>query len=129
MFGNLKTRNERKSVFKDRPHPKAFSQSPGASSSVTKGNETRLIRCRHCGWICDKERDVNLRDGSYAGFGINQGAQLTAGSSIGDRKTPVAGSVSGTADQYYDRTVSAGCPCCGSYVYDPRQKIIPWPQA
>lgn len=106
-----------------------FSKTPGATSSVTKANEaSRLVRCRHCGWICDKEREVNLKDGSYAGFGINQGEQLTAGSSIGDSKAPSAGSVSGSPDQYYDRTVSSGCPCCGSYVFDPAQPIIPWPE-
>lgn len=59
-----------------------FSKSPGTTSSVTKANEaSRLVRCKHCGWICDKERDVRLKDGSYAGFAINQGSQLTAGAS------------------------------------------------
>lgn len=82
MFSRLKTKTQRKSIFQDRPQPNVFSKSPGTTSSVTKANEaSRLVRCKHCGWICDKERDVRLKDGSYAGFGINQGSQLTAGAS------------------------------------------------
>jgi hypothetical protein len=120
MFRKLKTKNQRKSVFENRPHPTAFSKSPGATSSVTKANEAdRLVRCRHCGWICDKERDVRLPDGSYAGFGINQGAQLTMDASVGDS--------SSGAQQYFDRTVSSGCPGCGSYTYDPAQRIQQFP--
>lgn len=128
MFQNLKTKTQISSIFKDLMRPRAFSQSPSVLSSVTKANErARLTRCRHCGWVCDKERDVNLKDGSYAGFGINQGDQLTASSSIGDSKAPASGSVSGTPDSYYERDVGAGCPCCGSYLYDENQSIIEWP--
>ena len=76
MFRKLKNRNPRKSEFENRANPSAFSKSPGVTTSVVKGNEKdRLIRCRHCGWICDLERDVKLKDGSYAGFGINHGQQ------------------------------------------------------
>ena len=128
IFQKLKTKNQRKSIFKNLRDPASFSRSPGADSSVTKGNEAeRLVRCRHCGWICDTERDVNLKDGSYAGFGISQGAKLTAGTSVGDKVVPAAGAVSSSADTYHSRTVSAGCPCCGSYVYHPRQRITPFP--
>ena len=28
----------------------------------------------------------------------------------------------------YTRNVSAGCPCCASYLYDPRQRITPFPK-
>lgn len=59
----------------------SFSKTPGVTSTVTKGNEAeRLVRCRVCGFPCDLERDVNLKDGSWAGFGITQGAQQTASS-------------------------------------------------
>ncbi len=70
-FERLKTRNDRVSVFDNQIMPKNFSRSPGTSSSVTKSNEaTRMIRCRHCGWVCDLERDINLKDQTYAGYGI-----------------------------------------------------------
>lgn len=63
----------------DRTQPNVFSKSPGTTSSVTKANEaSRLVRCKHCGWICDKERDVRLKDGSFAGKGINTGSQRVA---------------------------------------------------
>jgi ribosomal protein L37E len=128
MFGNLKKKNDRNSVFINRDHPSSFTRSPGVDSSVTKGNEKRLVRCRVCGWICDTERDVIIKDGSFAGFGINQGQLLTAGTSVGDSRTPAAGTVNTTPDQYYDRTVSAGCPCCGTYSYHPNQKILRFPE-
>jgi hypothetical protein len=121
VFQNLKTRNSSQSVFKNSlPMTQAFSRAPGTTSSVTKTNEAdRLVHCRVCGFICDKERDVRIPDGRFAGFGIDQGTQQTASSSIGDAKTPAAGSVSGTPDKYYERDVRGGCPCCGSYLYDP----------
>lgn len=36
-----------------------------------KGNESRLVRCQKCGWICDPDRDIALEDGSFAGKGID----------------------------------------------------------
>ena len=124
MFNQLKSKNRRTSHYENRPNAMSFSKVPNADSTVTKGNESeRLVRCRVCGFPCDLERDVNLKDGSYAGFGINQGAQKTMGSTVGDNKTPAAGSVSGTAQGYYDRVVSAGCPACASYIYNPRQRV------
>ncbi len=127
MFGNLKSKNDQKSVFKNSlPLRHAFSKSPGVTSSVTKHNEgDRLVRCRVCGFICDRERDVRIKDGKFAGLGVAQGAQKTAGASIGDAKTPAAGTVSGSPDKYYDRQVKGGCPACGSYLYDEVPAPIP----
>ena len=127
MFQSLKTKNNQQSVFKNmEPMTSPFSRSPGVSSSVTKENEgDRLVRCRVCGFICDRERDVRIKDGKFAGLGVSFGAQQTAGASIGDAKTPAAGSVAGAPDRYYDRTVGGGCPCCGTYMYDETPKPIP----
>jgi len=128
MFQRLKTKNQRTSIFENRPNAMSISKIPSATSTSVKGNEKdRFGRCKHCGWICDRERDVRLPDGNYAGFGINQGTQLTMGTSVGDAKTPAAGAVSGSAQQYYDRSMLAGCPSCGSYTWDPRQKVQPYP--
>jgi len=81
MFENLKIKNLAVSILTNRKDAGSYRESggyrrsPGATSSVIKGDEKdRLVRCRHCGWICDKERDVNLRDGTYAGYGINHGS-------------------------------------------------------
>ena len=105
-----------------------YSKSPGSTSSVTKGNELeRLVRCRVCGFPCDLERDVNLRDGSWAGFGINQGPQLTMGATVGDNKSPADGAVSGTLQKYYNRTIVGGCPSCGTYIYNPKQRVTKIP--
>ena len=125
MFQNLKSKNEQQSVFKDSlPIIHAFSRAPGVSTSVTKENEgERLVRCRVCGFICDRERDVSIDDGKFAGLGVAHGSQMTASSSVGDAKTPAAGSVSGTADRYYDRDVRGGCPGCGTYLYDPDKAV------
>lgn len=126
MFERLKTKNLKQSKFVNRPHPRTSANlSPGTSSAPIKGNEKdRLVRCRHCGFICDRERDVRLPDGTWAGFGINQGSQLTAGSSPkSDARIPAAGNVEQTPDKYYAREVVGGCPCCGSYLYDPKMSI------
>lgn len=119
MFSNLKIKNNRKSVFEDRNTPSSYSKSAGVTHTVVKANEkSRLVRCAHCGWICDRERDVRLPESSYAGLGISYGAQQTMASTVGDNKTPAAGVVSGTPQGYYIRDVSSGCPSCGSYLYD-----------
>ena len=127
MFQDLKTKNGQKSTFKNSPPMRnAFSRSPGVSSSVTKHNEgDRLVRCRVCGFICDKERDVRIKDGRWAGLGVKQGVQMTAGASIGDAVVPAAGTVNPAPDKYYDRDVQGGCPCCGTYMYDEVPAPIP----
>lgn len=118
MFQNLKVKNHRKSKWKNMANANNFHLSPSASSGSVKGNEAdRMVNCRICGFPCDKERDAKSNYNSFAGFGINQGAQLTAGASIGDKRVPAAGSVSTSPDQYYNRQVVAGCPACGSLVY------------
>lgn len=128
MFQNLKHKNDQQSVFKDSlPFSHSYSKAPGVSSAVTKTNESRLCRCRVCGFICDRERDVRIKDGRFAGLGVKFSEQQTAGTSIGDSKAPASGSVSGTADRYYTRDVSGGCPCCGTYMYDPNQTVDPIP--
>ena len=125
MFVNLKTKNNQQSVFKNSsPMRHSFMRSPGVSSSVTKHNEgDRLVRCRICGWICDRERDIRISDGKWAGLGIDYGAQQTAGSTKGDAMIPAAGTVTTTPDKYYNRTISGGCPGCGSFLYDPTYPI------
>ena len=117
------------SKFKNMKTPISWCRSPGTSSSDVKGNEAdRKVRCKICGWVCDRERDVRLQDGSFAGLGISFGSQQTAGTSIGDRVVPAAGSVSSEADNYYNRDVKTGCPSCGSYLYDPTQPATAFPE-
>ena len=125
-FQNLKTKNSETSKFKNMKTPVSWCRSPGANSSDVKGNEAdRKVRCKICGFICDRERDVRLPEGSFAGLGISQGVQLTAGTCISDRMTS-AGVTS--ADQYYSRDVKSGCPHCGSYLYDPTQPATKFPE-
>jgi hypothetical protein len=124
MFQSLKTKNQRQSKWKDIPSgvqfpSSGYSHAPLATTFTLKGNEaSRLVRCRVCGFICDKERDGRAKTGSWAGFGITQGAQLTAGTSIGDKRVPAPGSVSTSPDKYYDRVITGGCPCCATLNYD-----------
>ena len=124
MFENLKYKNTKESKYEDRPNAgtypsQGFSVSPGATSYSVKGNEkSRLVRCRICGFPCDKERDGRADYNTWAGLGINQGEALTADTSIGDARVPAAGAVNQKADTYYSRTISSGCACCGSMIYD-----------
>lgn len=118
-FQNLKFKNQTPSKFKSMRQPTTWSRSPGVSSSDVKGNEAeRKVRCKICGFICDRERDVRMPEDSYAGLGISYGVQLTAGTCIADR---INSSGVTSADQYYNRDVRAGCPHCGSFLYDPTQ--------
>lgn len=95
---------------------RGFHKSPGVTNSVVKGNETRLVHCVHCGFICDKERDPRAPEDSWAFLGINYGTQQTAARSpLSDRRDSTGAQV---PDNYYERTVSGGCPCCGSFLYD-----------
>lgn len=119
MFQNLKHKTERPEDYKDmdlKSSKRGFHRSPGTNSSVVKGNETRLIRCVHCGFPCDRERDSRAEEESWAFLGINLGSQLTAGNSpLSDRRDSTGAQV---PDTYYDRSVLGGCKCCGSLIYD-----------
>src|SRR3990167_5784069 len=85
-FQYLKHKTSGVSKFKNMKTPVSWCRSPGANSSDVKGNEAdRKVRCKICGFICDRERDVRLPEGSFAGLGISYGSQQTAGSSVGDR--------------------------------------------
>ena len=118
MFENLKSKNHRKGTWKNMDNANNFHLSPSATTGAVKGNEAdRMVNCRICGFPCDKERDSKSRYGSWAGLGVVQGVQLTAGTSIGDRRVPAAGVVATTVDQYYEHVIGGGCPCCGALVY------------
>ena len=123
MFQNLKSKNLRKAHYQNRDNAGAggsngFNHAPSVTTFQVKGNEAeRLVRCRICGFPCDKERDVRQRQGSWAGLGIIYSAALTAGVSRGDRRVPAAGSVAPARDTYYTRTIVGGCPNCASYLY------------
>lgn len=119
MFQNLKTPNFRDEEFFDmdlKSSKRGFHKSPGTTSSVVKGNETRLIRCVHCGWVCDREREVRMQEDSWAGLGISYSGPLTAAPSpLSDRRNSSGVQV---PDTYYTRTVRGGCANCGSFLYD-----------
>jgi len=73
-----------------------------------KGDESRRVRCVHCGFICDTDRDMQMKEGNFAGKGVSFGTQqsdtyVLKGKSI--------------TDYYYQLTVNGGCPNCGSYKY------------
>lgn len=115
MFQHLKTKNARKGKWKNMENADNFHISPGATTGQTKGNEAdRMVNCRICGFPCDLQRDGKAKDGSWAGLGVTFSEQLSAGTSIGDRRT-TAGVTS--VDQYYNRTISSGCPNCGCLTY------------
>jgi hypothetical protein len=73
-----------------------------------KGDESRLARCRFCGFICDRDRDLILRDGSFTGKGISYGSQSSATYTVGGKSV---------TDYYYSPTATGGCPFCNSFRY------------
>ena len=126
-FENLKHKTEKQSIFKDMSGPMSgdgYCKSPGATTSVTKWNESRLTRCKVCGFICDRERDVRLKDGTFAGRGIAYSSDKATVEKYGP-KTPAATSVAGGTGSYVSRTVHGGCPSCGSFLYDQIPTQIP----
>ncbi len=77
-----------------------------------KGDESRLVRCRFCGWICDPDRDTEIKDGSFAGKGVSLGSQKTT-------STYYVGGASkkSVTDTYYQPKTVGGCSNCGSFMY------------
>jgi ribosomal protein S27E len=75
----------------------------------TKGDESRLVRCKFCGFICDPDRDLQLKDGSFAGKGIDYGSQQSATITYRNGKTETI--------YYYEPTTNFGCPFCASGLY------------
>ncbi len=76
-----------------------------------KGDESRLVRCRFCGFICDPRRDLIIKDGSFARKGISYGSQNSDTYTVENRSGVEI------TDYYYAPTVVGGCPFCGSYLY------------
>jgi len=75
-----------------------------------KGDETRLVRCRFCGWICDPNTDQEARDGSFVGRGVDYGSQKSSTLTLNKGRTE-------ETINYYEPTNVGGCPNCGSYLY------------
>jgi len=75
-----------------------------------KGDESRLVRCRFCGWICDPRRDQESRDGSFVGKGIDYGSQKSSTLTVNKGRTT-------ETIYYYEPLVVGGCPQCGSYLW------------
>ncbi len=75
-----------------------------------KGDESRLVRCRFCGFICDPDRDMQMKDGNFAGKGVDHGSVQTSS----DYKV---GGKTITDEYYYTPEITGGCPGCGSYRY------------
>ena len=100
MFSNLKHKNPKTSTFKNSPkYPESYHRSPGATTSNIKPDEAdRLVRCKICGFICDRDRDMSLPYGSWAGNGISYSPAATAGTSVGDAMVPAAGTGTKKAD-------------------------------
>lgn len=99
-------------------NPKSSSDASPTFAPIQGNEKNRLVRCRVCGFPCDKERDVQAKEGSWAGYGISQGDQLTAGSSpLSDGRTVSASGGAQNKDKYYNRTITAGCPGCGTLSY------------
>lgn len=73
-----------------------------------KGDETRLRRCKFCGFICDPDRDIQMKDGSWAGKGISYGTQQSTTYTVAGKSV---------TDYYYEIEVTGGCPMCGSFLY------------
>lgn len=95
---------------------RGFHRSPGTNYSVVKGNETRLVRCVNCGFVCDTERDVKMPEDSWALLGVSYSGPKTAGSALSDSRSMTTGAL--VPDKYYTRTVAGGCPSCASFLYD-----------
>jgi len=68
----------------------------------TKGNESRFVRCRWCGFICDLERD-SLEDD------LNE--------LNGNKATETSYTISGVTHWYGNLSNVSGCPLCGSRNY------------
>ena|SRR3990167_9286658 len=73
-----------------------------------KGDESRLVRCRFCGFIADTDRDLRLKDGSAAGRGKSLGSQKSNTYTLKGKSI---------TDYYYEVTQVSGCPFCSSYLY------------
>ena len=74
-----------------------------------KGNESRLKRCKFCGFICDPDRDMRIKKGSFAGKGVELGTQQSATYTVG------GSSKKSVTDYYYEIEITGGCPSCGSF--------------
>lgn len=78
-----------------------------------KGDESRRVRCRFCGFPCDRDRDLIVREGSFAGKGVSHGTQQSTSYTVSGKSV---------TDYYYELTINGGCPQCGSFVYGKKRR-------
>ena len=74
-----------------------------------RGDESRLVRCTKCGFICDPRRDLTIVKGSFAGKGVDLGSSKSSSVVVG-----------GKEDTFYynEPVVTGGCPNCGTFLYN-----------
>ena len=92
---------------------------PNSTTGAPSWSDDRYIRCSRCGFICHLDRDRRGREGSREGWGIN----YTSVDSDTYNQTNL-----GYDDIYtmyndedlprHDPVVIAGCPSCGTLLYD-----------
>ena len=75
-----------------------------------KGDESRLVRCKFCGFICDPDKDSEARDGSFVGKGIDYGSQQSSTLTVNKGRTT-------ETIYYYEPSINSGCPFCGSLLF------------
>lgn len=74
------------------------------------GDESRLERCRFCGWICDPDIVQEARDGSFVGKGVSYGSQQSSTLTLNKGRAT-------ETIYYYEPADSGGCPNCHSLLW------------
>lgn len=105
-------------AFRDQyPTPSAGNKNR-AGEVTTDGLEDvftndKLVYCVHCGFPCRIDRDERREVGDPAGKGVS----LVELSTV-DRSYKSLTSGQSVSYHPWSISVDAGCPCCGSYLYD-----------
>jgi hypothetical protein len=88
----------------------------GLNRELGKYPESGYVRCKKCGFMCNTHRDIQKQLGSRAGYGIIY-ESVKEYDAVDVEYDSVSNVYDGRAVGT-EPTVNAGCPLCGTYLYN-----------
>jgi len=87
----------------------------GLNFDKGKWHDDSFMRCSRCGWLCNLDRDVHYNSGDHVGWGIDYTPLVVHYDTLAlnyDSDFPYDGPV------VEEPIVTAGCPQCGTFLYN-----------
>ena len=91
---------------------------PGSTTGPATWRDDRFVRCSRCGFICHLDRDRRAPEGSREGWGVNYTAVDNDAYNADIGYNDYFTMYNDEDLPRHDPVVAAGCPQCGTLLYD-----------